>query len=984
MASTTSWSARPDAMTRMSLAELAAQVGTAVPCAGNMPVIIDDPQTVWFVDQGTVDLFLVEFKDGTEQAAPQHLLRADAGRLLPGVACNEDDTTLKLLAKGHPGTLLKRLPASKLSRLDPDEFSNQADLWVTSVTDTLCRFAPHRPRPTALVEPNSARAYSPGTLCVRRGVLWVPQPAEGASLLFDLIDPAEVAGSNPAGEAAIPLTPKAWLSLFEEATLSAKTSTTLAKEGGLLPALASFHMAAFALERVNRRLAVVDQANLEHARTKLRHGDETTARRRLFDIYDQSGDQAAGPESNALMMALRIVGGREGIEFNPPNRPKSSDIPLRLADVLDASGVRARQVSLNTEDRWWRGESTAILAFRAEDEQPVALVPKLFGGYRQIDPVTKRSSSVSLERARALKKQAWVFYPSLSGANATPAQLLRIGLKGSGPNLMRLVITGILGGLIQLAPAIALGFVANHIVAGGTAGAIYTVAVALAGLGLVGALLHLLQRAAMSRIEGHVSSRVEAAYWDRLMRLPPSVLHRYPAGSLAMSGMSFQGLRDGFQGLFADSFLSFLFLLPVFIFIYFYDATLGTITLVFSLASLVIAVLLGLRQTSPNERMINAVRNVVDQLLQTLRGIAKLRVENAEGSAFATWARNYREQKHAELEVGTLEGHMQAFGAALPFVAGAVLLFAAAITNERDLLIGDFLVVFTLFLTFQGVIGRLGQSVAVATAAVSSLDQMRPLLAAIPETESEGEPVESLGGDILLDQVSFRYEADGPPTLDKVTIRAHPGEFIAIAGASGAGKSTLFRLALGLAEPSNGAVYYDGRDIRHLNLKQLRRHIGTVPQTVQLHPLDIWDNIAAHHQQTTSEEVWQAAELSDIQAEISAMPMGMMTPVDAGSNVLSGGESQRLTIARSLVNSPRVVLLDEATNWLDNESQAKVMQNLGTLTATRIVIAHRLSTLQQADRIYVLKRGKIVQCGSFQELMEAEGTFADLVSRQVV
>ena len=261
--------------------------------------------------------------------------------------------------------------------------------------------------------------------------------------------------------------------------------------------------------------------------------------------------------------------------------------------------------------------------------------------------------------------------------------------------------------------------------------------------------------------------------------------------------------------------------------------------------------------------------------------------------------------------------------------------------------------------------------------------QMRPLLAAVPDSETQGEPVRRLGGELLFDRVSFRYDPDGPLVLDDVTLRARPGEFVAIAGESGAGKSTLFRLALGLDRPSAGAVYYDGRDLKHLNLKQVRRMIGTVPQSVRLHPQDLWDNIVAHHEGTTTRKVWETARTAVIEREIKAMPMGMMTMVGASGGVLSGGESQRVTIARSLIGNPRIMLLDEATNWLDNESQAEVMHNLTKLSSTRIVIAHRLSTLQQADRIYVLRAGKVVQSGSFEELMEVEGVFRDLVRRQL-
>ena len=973
--------------TYASVAELAARSGTSVPCAGNLPVKLDDPDSIWFIDQGAVDLFLVEFKDGVEQAAPQHLLRRTSGRLLPGVAPDEQDddkdTTLSLIAKGLPGTLLKRLPASLLSEVHPAELADQTDTWLTAMTDTLSRPVDRLPRPTALAEPGLTRTLAPCTLSVRRGVVWVSEPSRGASLFMDMVDQAELAETSGPREALIPLTRTSWLTLFDEATVSGKSTATLARQGTLLPALASFHAVAFALERLNRRLAVVDDANLERARTTSRRTAEKAARQRLFNIYDLPIDRDTGVEDTALADALQVIGRHQGIDFRIPARSDPSESPVGLVDVLDASGVRARRVRLKAEDNWWRSDSNAMLAFRAEDGRPVALLPGVFGRYREIDPVSKRSVRITADRAGALEKEAWMFYRPLPSRNVRPADLLGIALHGSAADLARLVIAGIPGGLIKLLPALALGFVANHVVAGGSAGALYAVAVTLAGFGLLGALLHLLQSTAMMRLEGRSASRVEAAFWDRLMRLPPNILHRHPAGDLAMSGMTFQNLRDGLQGVVGDSLLSIVFLLPVFGVIFFYDATLGVIALAFSLASLLVTVALGLRQISPYGRMISAARRVAGRLFQIVGGIAKLRVENAEGSAFAIWAQDYREQKRAELELGALEGHSRAFGAALPFLAGGVLLFAVATVGDRNVPVGDFLVVYIVFIAFQSAIARLGESFGTVAAMLPAFDQMRPLLAAVPETEVGGEPVEHLGGDVLLDHVSFRYDPDGPLILDDVTIRAAPGEFVAIAGESGAGKSTLFRLALGIDRPSAGAVYYDGRDLRHLNLKQVRRKIGAVPQSVRLHPHDLWDNIVAHHEEATTEEVWQAARAAGIEREVKAMPMGMMTMVGSSGTVLSGGESQRVTIARSLLGSPRIMLLDEATNWLDNESQAEVMQNLARLTSTRIVIAHRLSTLEQADRIYVMRAGKVVQSGSFKDLMEVDGVFRELVRRQI-
>ena len=972
---------------KVSLGELAMRSGTSVPCAGNLPVRLDDPEWVWFIDRGTVNIFVVEYQDGLERAAPQHLLQRESGGLLPAVTPDpgndSEGTSLSLLAKGLPGTLLKRLPASALSEVHPAELAEQIDTWLRAFTDTLSRFADRLPHPTALAEPGVTVTQGPCVLSVRRDVVWVSGLPRGAGMYMGIVDPSEAAAARGLEGAAMPLTRASWLTVFDEATLAGQSTRTLVAEGTVQSALAAFHAVAFALERLNRRLAVVDEANLERARTMSRHTAEMAARQRLYNVYERPLQQDAPVEDTALADSLDIIGRHQGVEFRVPRRSGPTDAPFGLVDILDASGVRARRVRFPDEDRWWRGDGKALLAFRAEDGRPVALLPGRLGGYREIDPVSKRGVRVTAERARTLQRDAWMFYRPLPSGEAKPADLWRSALHGSAGNVARLVLAGVPGGLVKLLPALALGFVANHVATGGSADALYAMAVALAGFGLLGALLHMLQSTAMTRLEGRSTAQVEAAFWDRLMRLPTSVLHRHPAGDLAMSGMAFQSLRDGLQGVVADALVSIVFLLPVFGVIFLYDPALGFVALAFSMVSLLVTVAIRLRQFPPHGRMIRAVRRVAGRLFQIVGGIARLRMENAEASAFAIWADDYREQKRAELELGELEGHAGAFGAALPLLAAGVLLVAVVTVGKPDVRVGDFLVVYTVFIVFQSAIARLGESLGIVAATLPAFGQMRPLLAAVPETHVGGEPVARLGGDVLFDHVSFRYERDGPLILDDVTIHARPGEFIAIAGESGAGKSTLFRLALGAHLPTAGAVYYDGRDLRHLNLKQLRRKVGTVPQAVRLHPHDVWDNIVALHGTATTEEVWHVARTASIEREIKAMPMGMMTMVGDGSAVLSGGEGQRVTIARSLLGGPRVLLLDEATNWLDNESQAEVMRNLSEMTSTRIVIAHRLSTLQNADRIYVMQEGRVVQSGTFPELIEVEGVFKELVRRQL-
>ncbi len=965
-----------------SLADLAALSGAPVPCAGNQPVNLDDPSCFWFIEEGAVDLFLIEMEAGEIRSAPQHMLRAAAGRLLPGVKPDEKDTTLSLVAKGAPGTVLRRLPIANLEAARAAELARQVDAWLRDITVMLMRFVTDRPKPDALVEAGQAPRPVQGTLSARHGVVWTSEVRSGTGLFVGLVDPG-TAGVGAGGE-AIPLTPMSWLSLPNPVRLSARSSQSLAEEGQLLPALSSFHVTALALERLNRQLSVADQINLEFARSASRHADAESARRRLFDLYGSLQDGSTAANASVLPDVLRIIGRREGIDFRFPQRTVPGHTPVGLSDILDVSGIRARRVKLDRQDKWWLGDSNAMLAFRKKDDQPVALLPGLLGRYREIDPAGRRSHRVTARRAAALSEDAWVFYRSLPPHRLGLADLFRFAGRGSQLDLARLMLSGLLGSLILLVPALVLGIVVGKAVPDRDAGLLYAACAALVAMASVGALLHILRSMALLRLEARVGSRAEAAFWDRLLRLPPSVLRRYPVGDLATRGMTFQHLRDAALSVVADGVLSVVFLLPVFVVIFFHDRGLGGVTLAFSLVSLIVTVALGLRQIAPSARKINAARRIAGHLFQMINGIHKLRVGSAEGSAFAVWARDYREQKKAEMAEDAVESHLQAFGSALPLLAGTVLLLAVVLPGRPTISVADFLVIFTVFMAFQTAVSRLGEAFATIATVLPAFEQIRPLLAEAPEMATQGEPVENLGGEVLFDQVSFRFDPDGPLILDEVTIHARPGEFIAIVGESGAGKSTLFRLALGLERPCGGAVYYDGRDLQHLDRKQLCRRIGVVPQTVQLHPQDIWDNIATHHERVRAEEVWQAVETAVIAREIRAMPMSMLTSIGVSTGILSGGESQRIAIARALLRSPRIILLDEATNWLDNESQAELMDNLAALTATRIVIAHRLSTLRQADRVYVMRAGRVVQSGTFKELAKADGDFRELISRQVI
>ena len=970
---------------RRSLADLANASGALVPCAGNLPLDLGDPQFVWFVEAGAVDVFLVERGNGIEQSALQQLMRAETGRLLFGISPQKGETTLSLTAKGLPGTLLRRLPTADLAALRHAELAALVDAWVMDVSATLSRDVMYLPRSDMLVEAGRTPTAEGGTITARRGVVWVQAPASssGERLFMDIVEVETGDTDEAAASEALPLTPASWLKLMPPQRLSAALSSeTLAGGGHLLPALTRFHEVALSLERINRLLAVADQANLERASTATRRIDEDRARRRLFNLHDAPERGEDDDDGSALARALRIVGRHEGIEFKWPTRTDAPEIPPDFVDILDASGVRGRQVRLAAKHRWWMGDSGAMLGFRADDGGPVALLPSALGRYRIFDPATGRTSGITAERAESIKENAWLFYRSLEPTITKSRDLLRVFGKGLGASFACFTMMGLMSGLIMLLPAMALGSIANRVIPAGEFGLLYLATGGLAAFAVIWALIYILQGMALMRIEGRFASRIEAAFWDRLLRLPLGFLHRLSSGERAVRGMAFQRLRDALQGVTANNVFSIAFLFPALLVIFFYNAALGSVTVAFGLLSLFVTVALGLRQMRPYARAIRASHRLAGILFQFINGISKLRIDGAERSAYAVWARNYSEQQRAELELGAWKTHLQAFGAALPLLAGATLLSAATLQGPESLAVGDFLVVYTAFMLFVTGVVRLGSSFGAVAAVAPELAQIRPFLAEAPEASGGQEPVEHLGGEIVFDRVTFRYEPTGPPILDDVSIHARRGEFIAIAGESGAGKSTLFRLALGLNEPSSGAVYYDGRDLRQLNVNQLRRKIGAVPQQVRLHPQDLWDNIAGDKEDIDADTVWQAARTAAVDEAVARMPMQMLTCVGDSQSVLSGGESQRITIARAVARDPRILLLDEATNFLDNESQSTIMDQFAQLPATRIVIAHRLSTLRRADRIYVMQSGKVVEEGTYAELTATDGVFRDLVRRQ--
>ena len=792
------------------LAELAASLGEPVASAGNRPIGLDDPQTAWFVEQGGLDVFLVEYRDGQPMSSLKHLTRAGEGRLVFGV--RESGEPLGVIAKALQGSRIRRLRLEVLLNNDiGDALADQVDAWVSEFAATVARQIEPRPRAGLLVNPREPReTEAGGVLSARPGsVVWFE--GGGGAAYLGTEEPDED------GSGLIPLTSETWLTLRSPAPVTGVSSRDLRADGRLLRALEEFHRLALGAEQLNRLLLVADEANEQTTRTAHRRRDEEDARQSLFSILGSS--RAVGQQSGpALFAALELVGGHESIAFHspPPSRTKASE-DFNLRDFLNASGVRARKVRLTPDDRWWLGDSGAMLGFLREDGRPVALLPSVIGRYLVVDPVTGRSARLDANRARDLDENAWFFYRLLPDDGPVSGKdLIGFAVTNMKVDWGRFAVAGFLASVLTLAPAILVGALVGWALPAGAGGALVQIAAALAASAIIGTLLLMLQGMALMRLEGRAVARAEAAICDRLLRLPLGFFRRYTAGELAVQMSVFRTLRDQVSGVVAGALLGIIFLLPSLGLLFLYDAVLAWATLAIGFLALAITALLGILQIAPQRRRYAAARGLAGELFQFINGMGKLRSAGAEGSALAAWARGYREQLSARRQIDDLNKHLVAFSAAVPALAGGGLFAVASWEGLDQLAVGDFLVVYLASMVFYTAVVGLGRAFEVLAAVAPAYEQVEPMLSVLPSGESTVPTQVELSGEVHLHRVSFRYSEEGPLILDNVSIDARPGEFIAIVGESGSGKSTLMRLALGLEEPTGGAVYYDGRDLANL------------------------------------------------------------------------------------------------------------------------------------------------------------------------
>lgn len=960
--------------------------GARIRTGANRPFTMEDRKSVAYVEDGHLDMFVVESRDGLIVGRRRHVARFRRGEMAFGTKPLEvpgrPGHSLGFLAVPSQGAVVVMGQRAGVGAADFDlATTDWVDRWIARLSEFLVSELP-RPREAVLIEADPDVPHTAGSIlsAQHRDVVWVSSDAPMRFLGRDDVVCAT-------GEPLLPVSEHTWFEVDRDCKVSALYTPTALLRDELWPAFDHFGVRVLELALLMEREHVHATRGRRSEVFRARVGSLTGSLEDFERVLAPKG--RTGPTARVgrtpMAQAAHLVAEATGVALEASAvRPRDAGGKQELEVLARRSRLRTRRIRLLP--RWWKRDGPSMVGFRDDDgRRPVALLSDDRGGYSAVDPASGTKIAVNGAEARGFASHAFRFYaplPDHSGRRRL-LDVLRFAAHGRAADFRTVVGMGILTGLAALMTPILTGHILVHIIPRGDTSLWVTTFAALLMVTLGSIVFDVVRGIAALRIESRMDERLQAALWSHLMSLPAPFFRRFAAGDLTDRAGGLASVRQTILGAAVPIAMGVIVSVFSLALLFHYSGLLALLVTVLLLGVAMANWLLSLMQLRHYRKVLDTQGELRGLLLQMIMGLAKLRVANAENFVLSRWADLYRTRVRE-----TLSAQYWGVGAAVLDSMFQPITYIVIFATATQALSAEGGFNLVAFLSFNAAFGQLAASIAAVTAGVTSvigvipaIERARPILDADREFPGGIDPGH-LKGDLEFDGVSFRYEPDAPKAVDDVSFRIRPGDYVALAGPSGCGKSTIFRLLLGFEMPESGTVFVDGHNLNSLDASAIRGRMGVVQQGGRILAGTIYENIAGMAVMS-DREVWDAAHAAALDEDIRAMPMGMRTVLSEGGTGISVGQRQRLLIARAVACKPRVMLLDEATSALDNRAQAKVQRSLAKLGVTRLVIAHRLSSIRDAERILVMDKGRIVERGTYRQLVEQGGLFAELVRRQV-
>ena len=604
-----------------------------------------------------------------------------------------------------------------------------------------------------------------------------------------------------------------------------------------------------------------------------------------------------------------------------------------------------------------------------------------------LDPACGRRRVGAEELSRKLTGVVLLFSPNALFHRRKPdhsrvLRLLRLGIGPAAP-WIKIVVGSLLLQILALSSPWLLGCLVDAVLPAKDARGLSVVGAALAAVVATHALVGFVRETQLTHLKASLDERLAEHLISHIVSLPLPAFADRAAGDLLQRINGTATLRE----ILAQGLLSALFdaalVSATALLLALSSPPLAGVALLLALAQVAALLLPWRRQSELISEGIDASAKLQSYQIEMLRGMESLKSQGLEQGALLAWQRRFWQSLSASVRRGRHRAPYDALLSSLRLSAPLLLTWlGGALVLSGEIPLGAMLAASTLGLSCLEPVDRLLGLGGQAQLFGSWYGRIDDLLRE-PAERSGGDKLIPLQGSFALRRVSFRYDSRAPLVLREIDLSISRGELVAIVGASGSGKSTLARLLLGLLPATEGDVSVDERPLGELDLRDLRSQIGVVTQRSDLFSGTLASNVSFGRSDLPREEIERALRRACLGPDLDRMPLGIDTPVGEGGAMLSGGQRQRLAIARALARSPRAVLLDEATSALDALTERKIFEEIGAMAITRIVVAHRLSTVAAADRILVLDQGQIVEQGRHAELLERSGAYASLVRAQM-